>query len=386
MPPRSSSSSSSLIRSKVAPILQFGFTEATTTSNSTTTTATAPNGNFNIHGSVKGIQHSRSVEIWTTTCIVTNFGRTVISSDSQQQQHLNNQRPHQYVLINPCNSGLTGCKLFPYFPKGGPVPKQKVESTIHRDWQPLGYVTQWGGMEVGTGMLYPTSVVDGLVHLYGGSKLQTELYWLRQKHRWNTFWSNDRNMHADKPCPVGHAVVTSAGNGPLASQYDHIVHTTPPFYKYNIHPTFSSEMLLSKCYENALNKATLIPTTAATTKVVATPLLGGGARGFPVDIACQIAAESIVTWLLKSPHEVDASSQGTATSTRNVIQRHVYSLSHNDNDNNKSSMSPIAASSINKTSQNLSSHTLQRGHPRIVFGLLDCTVAKELADRITKLI
>jgi hypothetical protein len=60
------------------------------------------------------------VEVWTTTCIVTRF-----------------QQANCTVLINPSNPELKGCSDFTYFPKGGPVPKTKVES-MHKDWQPLG--------------------------------------------------------------------------------------------------------------------------------------------------------------------------------------------------------------------------------------------------------
>jgi O-acetyl-ADP-ribose deacetylase (regulator of RNase III) len=310
---------------------------------------------------------------------------------------LHDRRPQRWILINPCNSGLTGCKLFPYFPKGGPVPKQKVESTTHRDWQPLGYVTQWGGMEVGTGMLYPISVIDGLVHIYGGSKLQTELYWLRQKHCWNKFWSSD-GMNTNEPCPVGHAVITSAGNAQLAQQYDRIVHTTPPFYKYNTHPSLCSEALLSKCYENALHLATLIPTTTGInfdsesrgmTNVVAMPLLGSGARGFPIDIACQIAAESIIKWISKpslySSSNGDALTHATTTTTKSAIQQHVYSHSIDDNDNIRNDnifSAPPTLLSIDATTNNKTHQQLH--HERIVFGLLDAAVAEKLADQITK--
>ena len=248
-------------------------------------------------------------------------------------------------------------------------------------------------MEVGTGMLYPISVIDGLVHIYGGSKLQTELYWLRQKHQWNKFWSNDGSMNANEPCPVGHAVITSAGNGQLAQQYDGIVHTTPPFYKYNTHLTFSSETLLSKCYENALHTATLIPSTtgmnfdsstSGVTNVVAIPLLGSGARGFPIDIACQIAAESIIKWMLNpSSRSSNDDTVKYATINTNTIQRHVYNHSSYDNENNNKNISaPPSTSSIDAVTYNESHRQLR--HERIVFGILDETVANHLADQITK--
>jgi hypothetical protein len=108
-------------------------------------------GNEGAAARTKNIQ--RRIEIWTTNCIVNNFGKTTIANCS--------------ILINPSNAELSGVSNFTYFPRGGPVP-EKISSSMHRDWQPLGYVSNWGGMEVGNGMLYPVSVVDGLVHQLGG--------------------------------------------------------------------------------------------------------------------------------------------------------------------------------------------------------------------------
>jgi hypothetical protein len=64
--------------------------------------------------------NKRSVEVWNTTCIVTNFGK------NQKQTACD-------ALINPANPELSGVSQFPYFPKGGPVPKQKPQS-MHADW------------------------------------------------------------------------------------------------------------------------------------------------------------------------------------------------------------------------------------------------------------
>lgn len=197
----------------------------------------------------------RSIEVWLTSCIVTNFGKGADCS----------------VLVNPGNSQLTGCSNFPYFPRGGPVPKEKPIS-MHKDWQPLGFVSQWGGMEVGSGMMYPVSVVDGLVHQYGGWKLQAECKLKRIMAR------------GDNVCPVGSAVMTASGG--LQDEYAAIVHTTPPFYKFHDEP----EEFLSQCYQAAFKMA------SAKYSRVATPLLGAGARGFPEDVAIRIAAEESLRW------------------------------------------------------------------------------------------
>jgi O-acetyl-ADP-ribose deacetylase (regulator of RNase III) len=249
---------------------------------------------------------NRAIEIWTTPCIVTNFGRRkhpfVHTTCQPEAAAAAPNKKSQWILVNPCNAGLTGCRNFPYFPRGGPVPQESVSSAVHRDWQPLGYVSQWGGMNVGDGMMYAVSVVDGLVHQMGGWKLQAELEWIRVL----------RTARRQDACPTGSAVATSAGNDTLAMNYDAIIHTTPPFYKHDTNP----EVGLAKCYcsilERAFEKApngnpltTFFATDSsgmATATKVAVPLLGSGARGFPVDVACQIAAQALQQWLLSS-HE-----------------------------------------------------------------------------------
>jgi hypothetical protein len=64
--------------------------------------------------------HKRSMEVWETTCIVTNF-RTA----------------NCQFLINPTNPQLTGVSKFPYFPKGGPQPKDLPTKDAHHI---MGYV------------------------------------------------------------------------------------------------------------------------------------------------------------------------------------------------------------------------------------------------------
>lgn len=199
----------------------------------------------------------RSIEVWLTTCIVTNFGANTNCN----------------VLINPSNPQLSGVANFPYFPRGGPVPKEKPKS-MHKDWQPLGFVSQWGGMEVGSGMLFPVSVVDGLVHIYGGWKLQAECK-----------WKQAMAGSGEEACPVGSAVITTSGG--LSEEYDAVVHTTPPFFK---HHDGDPEEYLARCYQSAFE------TSFQKYNRVATPLIGAGARGFPEDVAVRIAAEQSLLW------------------------------------------------------------------------------------------
>jgi O-acetyl-ADP-ribose deacetylase (regulator of RNase III) len=204
----------------------------------------------------------RAVEIWKTTCIVTNFGKNSPAACS--------------ILINPSNPELTGISQFPYFPRGGPVPKLSVPRSTSTQHHSMHHASTWGGMEAGNGMLYPVSVVDGLVHLHGGWKLQAECKWKRTV-------SND-----GEACPVGSAVETSAGEDRLSRDFSRVIHTTPPFYKFEKTPV----QMLSKCYESALQKAFYCPAGAR----VATPLLGAGARGFPAEVAMEVAAQTSWKW------------------------------------------------------------------------------------------
>lgn len=220
------------------------------------------------------VKGNRAVEVWTTTCIVTNFGKPPSPVACT-------------TLINPSNPELSGVKNFPYFPRGGPVPEQKPTS-MHKDWQPLGYVSNWGGMQVGSGMMYAVSVVDGLVHQTGGWKLQAECQWHRMTCALASSLSSPRASGA--PCPVGTAVQTSAGNDTLALAYDSIVHATPPFFQHDSQP----EEQLQRCYESALKLAW---NDKAGSRRVATPLLGSGARGFPHETAMQVASSVCVQWM-----------------------------------------------------------------------------------------
>lgn len=171
-----------------------------------------------------------------------------------------------HILINPANAQLSGVKNFPYFPRGGPVPTQSGMSMKENA------SSNWGGLEVGSGMLFPASVVDGLVHAFGGSTLETEC---KQKQK----EAGDENA-----CPVGSAVMTTSGD--LHIEYDAVVHTTPPFFSHDESP----EEMLASCYRNAFDLAFANHARAAI------PLIGAGARGFPEDVAIRIAAEQSVRW------------------------------------------------------------------------------------------
>jgi len=50
------------------------------------------------------IKLQKKIEIWNTSCIVTNFGKNQLKSACS-------------ILINPANNTLSGTSLFPYFPR-----------------------------------------------------------------------------------------------------------------------------------------------------------------------------------------------------------------------------------------------------------------------------
>ena len=204
-----------------------------------------------------------AIEIWKTTCIVLNFGKTTAAQCS--------------VMVNPANPQLSGVSKFPYFPKGGPVPKQQPTQYEHHI---MGKVTNWGGMDVGDGMLFPVSVVDGMVHTYGGWHLKMALKW--------------HQLSGKDACPIGTAVRTTAGKDKLREAYDSIIHTVPPFYNHPDTPNDDPLELLHQCYMNALGK--LEPSDAR----VAAPLLGAGCRGFPMDEAMSVATRATKEWCQKN--------------------------------------------------------------------------------------
>jgi O-acetyl-ADP-ribose deacetylase (regulator of RNase III) len=202
---------------------------------------------------------------------------------------------------------LSGVSKFPYFPKGGPVPSRSPEKSAHPT---MGYVSQWGGMDVGKGMLFSSNVVDGLVHQLGGSRLTWELDQI-------SVVSSDTN--ANIKCHEGNAVWTNMDEDgymstDLANQYHAVVHTVPPFYtaKHSHSQELSFEdptAILRNCYHNAIEVALQkssdsgigsgTDTTSKQNKrvVLSFPLLGAGCRGFPVDIAIETAATATMEWL-----------------------------------------------------------------------------------------
>jgi O-acetyl-ADP-ribose deacetylase (regulator of RNase III) len=188
------------------------------------------------------------------------------------------------ALINPANERLIGTKL-PYFPKGGPVPEEKVlgAAAVQRDWLPPGFVSQWGGMEIGGQMLYPISVVDGMVGMLGGRELRRECASLAVLGP----------AGSDVRCPIGDAVRTGAPGG-LKALFGAIVHTVPPFFaRTAAQPAPEWRSALRRCWLRALD-------VAEPSASIAAPLLGAGARGAPTEEAASVAADAAAEWLWSS--------------------------------------------------------------------------------------
>lgn len=189
------------------------------------------------------------------------------------------------------------------------------------------------------GMLFPAATVDGLVHQLGGKQLQKECSQLPE-HSLSHVYANQQSQtelskHQQIKCPVGTAVITSAGDNELRAEYDNIIHCAPPFYKYP--PTMSEELqrmlaidtslpdeeswayeLLLSCYRHSFELAfrqrkanetksflnNILDTVGVRkqlpipeNKRIAVPLLAAGCRGFPTAIAIDAAANASAKWL-----------------------------------------------------------------------------------------
>ena len=258
----------------------------------------------------------KNIEVWITTCIVTNFAGSTTQTATPKllQEHTqlvdDTECGWYRVLINPCNPGLTGPRHFSYFPRGA----DPVVVASHSDGNDItsrsssktgSPSSTWGGMDVvGSDMLFPAQTVDGMVHLVGGAALRQEL------------------DHVLGGCPVGHAVLTTTAPGEQFSDYYHaIVHTSTPnnvsrppqqrpagdsdmTYTNNpnnneFDPEDEAQLLLTQCYSSALQQGLGSAATIGMHPrniLLATPLLGAGCRGFPIPLACTVAARAAMSW------------------------------------------------------------------------------------------
>jgi len=118
--------------------------------------------------SLSSIRSTRTVEVWNTTCIVTNFAKKIREMNSSVATNRNSKQDntgvlkhvHVSVLINPANPELSGVSKFPYFPRGGPVPQKPPELMPHHI---MGYVSSWGGVNLQDGACFSPIVSNPLV-------------------------------------------------------------------------------------------------------------------------------------------------------------------------------------------------------------------------------
>jgi O-acetyl-ADP-ribose deacetylase (regulator of RNase III) len=123
-------------------------------------------------------------------------------------------------------------------------------------------------MEAGDRMLYRAQSVDGMVTNLGGKALRDEC-------REALLRLPGERLRA------GDAVLT---NGCGVLEYEHIVHTNPPYAATN--PRW--EVLLGACYQFAITTLRQHRLTS-----VATPLLGTGHRGIDLRDGARVAARAL---------------------------------------------------------------------------------------------
>ena len=117
--------------------------------------------------------------------------------------------------------------------------------------------------------------VDGAIHSVGGPTIIDECRIIRNE--------------IGSDCPVGKAVVTSAGR--LAARY--VIHAVGPVWQDGEH---GERELLASCYRSALRIATKLKL-----HTVAFPSISTGIYGYPVGEAATIALSTVASILSTEP-------------------------------------------------------------------------------------
>ena len=171
------------------------------------------------------------------------------------------------ALVVPTNETLTSTSKFGYFSTGGRPPADGGSKASTQSWAPPGFVSSWGGMEIGPGMSYATQTVDGVVSLLGGAEYKAELAELRAR--------------AAPLLPRGSAVSMTGRFGKLP--FDELVHCSVPFNDCS-----DASSLLSACWLASLR--------SASAPLICTPLIGAGCRGFANEVAAEAACLAVREW------------------------------------------------------------------------------------------
>ncbi|WP_339220445.1 O-acetyl-ADP-ribose deacetylase [Paenibacillus sp. FSL H8-0332] len=120
--------------------------------------------------------------------------------------------------------------------------------------------------------------VDGAIHRAGGKAILEECIKIRNQQG---------------GCPVGEAVVTTAGN--LPSRY--VIHTVGPVWNGGMS---QEEDKLRNCYRNALTQAEGKGVTS-----IAFPNISTGIYKYPKVLACAVAVEEVSNYLLKNETNIE---------------------------------------------------------------------------------
>ncbi len=120
--------------------------------------------------------------------------------------------------------------------------------------------------------------VDGAIHRAGGPTIMSDL---------------ERRYGAGRFCPTGSAVVSDAGNLPARW----VIHAVGPVW----HGGAAGEPeLLASAYRTSLRLAAELGATS-----VAFPSISTGVYGYPVDLAAQIAIDTVSDMLAMEPGSVE---------------------------------------------------------------------------------
>ncbi|WP_342561615.1 O-acetyl-ADP-ribose deacetylase [Paenibacillus sp. FSL R7-0345] len=115
--------------------------------------------------------------------------------------------------------------------------------------------------------------VDGAIHRAGGKAILEECMKIRSRQG---------------SCAVGEAVVTTGGNMKCRL----VIHTVGPVWNGGVN---DEEEKLRNCYKNALRQADLNEVTS-----VAFPNISTGIYRYPKDLACRIALDEVVKYVLNN--------------------------------------------------------------------------------------
>ncbi len=120
--------------------------------------------------------------------------------------------------------------------------------------------------------------VDGAIHRAGGAQIMAECDQIRQQQG---------------RCPVGQAVITTAGN--LLAKY--VIHTVGPIWNGG---NDNETELLQGCYLNSLALAEKHDLSS-----IAFPNISTGVYGYPKDLAAEIAVATVKSFTAKADSIVE---------------------------------------------------------------------------------